>query len=830
MLRYLTIVTIVFSVGLGGCENTFNAPLKVAVIMDIGQTWDLKALEWAKNNVNDAGGILAVRPIELVYYEASSAANLSQITREISEDPEIVAVIGPGRSEQVVDAARRFTPAKMVMVTPSATAGEIFRTYGGDDYVWRTLESDIAQTEIMILFALADNAQKVALLTNFSMYGDTFFDWFGFFAAEVGYGIDDVLVDRYGQDGDSSPDACAQPVNDILAGVPDILFAVPENDEQIICIVNTVAAHNEVNEPDVKLYFSSEGYRSELLTTLGDKAEGVEGVTLSAAPESGFDLEYKYRFGVEELPPYAANIYDAMLLVGYGLEHSGGKGGPDLAASLREVVSYRGEPVGWDQDGVKDALLAIRENRRPNLTGATGTLTFEDELYTDLKESSYGQWRFENGRMVFSTYYSTGNNSIRSRSSTSILEARATSGAQQDITLGTYDPGINQEDLWVFIVSVSKGWENYRHESDALRQYQMFKERGIADDRIILAIQDDLASNDVNTEPGVIRNEVDGPNLYSEIEVDYRLTDVSLEMIQAVLSGVPTEQFPTVIDGISSSNIYIYIVGHGGPAGVAVGAGNEAEAFLIGEGQSVQVLSPEIMLDSLCGMQDRSIFRRMLVVIEACFSGVMGAILDSGCGNDEEVVASAIQVNAEQAGDECASGGRRVDVGPDADGNGIPDSVDASYYMCSDETGEALVSITREMEGDNCSDGGWRIDLGTDLDSSGWLSLMTEATQTLYVCDDPGVKQLNGVLMLTAANASENSISYEYDETINVWLADQFSAKLADAISSDDSYNLYELYNEVYLNVSGSHVSMYNSQYFGDVREVMLEEFLRKED
>lgn len=27
---------------------------------------------------------------------------------------------------------------------------------------------------------------------------------------------------------------------------------------------------------------------------------------------------------------------------------------------------------------------------------------------------------------------------------------------------------------------------------------------------------------------------------------------------------------------------------------------------------------------------------------------------------------------------------------------------------------------------------------------------MTETTQTLYVCDDPGVKQLNGVLMLTA--------------------------------------------------------------------------------
>ena len=49
-------------------------------------------------------------------------------------------------------------------------------------------------------------------------------------------------------------------------------------------------------------------------------------------------------------------------------------------------------------------------------------------------------------------------------------------------------------------------------------------------------------------------------------------------------------------------------------------------------------------------------------------------------------------------------------------------------------------------------------------------------------------------------------------------------------MSSGETYTLYELYNEIYLNVSGSHVGMYNSLYFGDVREVMLEEFMRKAD
>ena len=169
----------------------------------------------------------------------------------------------------------------------------------------------------------------------------------------------------------------------------------------------------------------------------------------------------------------------------------------------------------------------------------------------------------------------------------------------------------------------------------------------------------------------------------------------------------------------------------------------------------------------------------------------------------------------------------------DADGDSLPDSVTTSEFSCTDETGEGFVAVASTLSNENecssCPIGGIRYGSGNDIDGSGWLS-ESEITYLGCVCEKDSTAKLNDLLMMTAANSSENSLSYEYDASIDVWLADQFSYKLADAMSSGDSYSLYDLYNEIYLGVSGSHVSLYNSLYFGDVREVMLEEFMRKED
>jgi glycosylphosphatidylinositol transamidase (GPIT) subunit GPI8 len=82
-----------------------------------------------------------------------------------------------------------------------------------------------------------------------------------------------------------------------------------------------------------------------------------------------------------------------------------------------------------------------------------------------------------------------------------------------------------------------------------------------------------------------------------------------------------------------------------------------------------------------------------------------------------------------------------------------------------------------------------------------------------------------GALLLSAANSTENSLSANYDTDAHTWLADQFSYRLYQAAAQTPNASLDDLYQHLYLNVEGSHVSAYGPR-FGDARIVSLREFL----
>lgn len=81
----------------------------------------------------------------------------------------------------------------------------------------------------------------------------------------------------------------------------------------------------------------------------------------------------------------------------------------------------------------------------------------------------------------------------------------------QDVgTRGGFTPG-PRTGQWALVVGLSKGWQNYRHQADALAQYQMLRAHGVSDDHIVLVLADDLAGDPRNAEPGVVRNVAGGP-------------------------------------------------------------------------------------------------------------------------------------------------------------------------------------------------------------------------------------------------------------------------------------------------------------------------------
>jgi glycosylphosphatidylinositol transamidase (GPIT) subunit GPI8 len=81
-----------------------------------------------------------------------------------------------------------------------------------------------------------------------------------------------------------------------------------------------------------------------------------------------------------------------------------------------------------------------------------------------------------------------------------------------------------------------------------------------------------------------------------------------------------------------------------------------------------------------------------------------------------------------------------------------------------------------------------------------------------------------GALLLSAASPVEDSLSANYDPTLDTWLADQFSYEYWTA-SQPANISVAGVYQRVYLDVDGSHPSAYGPQ-FGNPAAVPVSEFL----
>lgn len=83
-----------------------------------------------------------------------------------------------------------------------------------------------------------------------------------------------------------------------------------------------------------------------------------------------------------------------------------------------------------------------------------------------------------------------------------------------------------------------------------------------------------------------------------------------------------------------------------------------------------------------------------------------------------------------------------------------------------------------------------------------------------------------GVLIYTATNPNETSKAENFDPELNVYLSDRFSAAFRQAVGKRADWTMAELYYELYNHTPGSHVTVYNSDNYGNLYSSSLSEFL----
>ncbi|MDO9540281.1 MAG: C13 family peptidase [Methanocalculus sp.] len=541
-------------------------------------------LDWAVEGLNREG---VGRRVELVPVDTAEVP-LQIASKQLIDDPTIRVVIGPAASDEAFLIAPDFIKAKKLLITPSATSGDLLRMFSRFGYIWRTTTGDRAQTRIIMTILKERGVRSAALLYEESTYGKTFRDWAAFYAIESEIELTSAVPFERG--GDLREAVAAACLLD-----PEYIIVVARGSDAALAL-----RIMEEEGCSTRLIFTDAVRTDTFLEAAGDLAEGAEGISPTADRKTGFFVAYKAHFG--RMPDdYAAHTYDSLILAVAALARMEAAPSESPAQAMKAVVSGQDGSFGWDRQGAAAAIRQIRSGRLPDLTGASGPLEYHRDLPGEPLVTWYVNWRVEEGDFRSNTYIPG-----------SFGEKRAVKVPDsQDEGGGTFvrDEG---KELRAVLVTTSSDWDNYRHQADVAYLYSLLLKNGVRQENIIVISQEDIPHSVMNPSLGHLYHRAGGENIY--IPATVTDTPITSEAFVSFLLGESSPAIPLRLETDEKSNLLLYISGHGGPG------------FL--EFPDDDHLTSSRFQETIQRMAEEKRFSRMLIVVEACFGESMGIGLD----------------------------------------------------------------------------------------------------------------------------------------------------------------------------------------------------------
>ena len=534
--------------------------------------------------------------LKFEYYDEANA-DMQELARSLAFNDEVYAVIGGLYSSNAAILAAELTLVGKTFFT-LATTEQLVRAYASTGYLWAMTETDITQCEVLLSKVINYGGKSVALLAKDNdNYGQTFIDWFAFQARELGL----KNMGSYAYTPDNIADVSCQ----AMQSGTEYVICIPSEIEEMGPMLEAHKTQSLNGQSVPRMLFSDTAYGADVLKIHGDAAEGIEGVAFGADPESGFDVSYRTFFNAT--PTLGeSQLHDAAMLIGYAAWHQQFNPELSLQKSLRAVVSGEdlnmGSWTGEDMGLVVDALAA---GKSPYVRGASGHLRFDAKVFTNVLATTYYNFKVYNGQYIILDY-NTSDGGNRTDATLAGWNWKA-SQMQNFNNSGEFDYPVHTGN-WALLVASSKEWANYRHQADVLAIYQQLKQAGYTDDRIILIAEDDIADNVSNPNKGVVQVTIGGNNVYEQVEIDYRMSELQAKDILAILSGEKSERLPIVIESTANDNVFVFWSGHGVPGALCW---NDDAYGIMGD-----------QLDeTFHRMREKRSYRKLLMMVEACFSG-----------------------------------------------------------------------------------------------------------------------------------------------------------------------------------------------------------------
>ena len=662
-------------------DTTELKEVKIAVVLpekDREPIWN-NALEWAAENIRKAN--IGVKVVYEWFDEES--ADITEVGLSLSDRDDIKSVIGcnlADNTQKLAFALARKKNNTKPLFTFS-TSQELPRVFGHRGFLWGLCETDISQSEIILSCITNENPwlKKVGLLASDDMYGQTFVDWFAFQAVELN--LEPVSIETY-KESDELED-CLQRILDSGA---DAIVCAPVTADDVVPVQNYIDnfMYGSEDGRGITLMFTDKAYNKSILG--GEyPMDYISGLAPSSNPGSGFSVSYDALF---DRVPFAgeAEVYDAVLITVLASIWAEKNNEEDLNKAIAALLNGKSNSQGgWTTGMITNYHHAIMAGETPAISGATGTLDFDSQYYTTIRSTSYARWMTYDGKMVIIDYFSRNSDG---HSSSPVAAWEWKKQHMQDVDDNDHEIDYPElKDNYAVLVAASEGWKNYRHQADVLGMYHYLKEKGYDDDHIILIMADDLAYNEKNPLQGVVRREIGGDNLYEDLQIDYKLGELSLEDLKYILSGEPSEAYPVTLGSSRNDNVLFFWSGHGTQRGWKWKEDDD--------------LSADFARDMFSQMK----YRKMFAIVETCYSGAVA----QGC-------------------------------------TGIP-----------------------------------------------------------------------GLLMMTAANPYETSKADVLDDELLVYLTNTFTSSILSWFESNPDTVIRDLYLHAFDKTNGSHVMVYNSDYYGNL-------------
>lgn len=574
---------------------------KVAVIMpsESQARWD-RVAKWALDNIDMAQqGLQKHIRLELEWLD-ENAAGWEELAARVVDDDSYVAIIGPQLSVHARRMAQLCQKKKKTLILPIATSTEFQRSFAGSGYVWNLSQSDITQCELLLSQAKLSECKEISLLTSDDDYGKSFSDWFAFQVTELGMTVEDIVV--YHSE-NQIREAVRTQYNKPLKYNKALIFAPGSKEDALI-----------FDDELSKLKASVSGFFEFPLLLCSDvmnspfllrhlKYSKYEGLSPSATPESGFNSIYQVKYGEEPLSG-EAHLFDAITLLSYALTRQEATGESLNDAILAVVDGKTAWNVGWLKDDMCRTFSMLQAGVDVNLSGVTGDWTFDERTHASVLNTTYSHWMLRDGTYATLEYLSTDGGA------NTISTTQAWEWKNNHMLSFNYDQQDFQypelQDRWAVVVGASDDWANYRHQADALAMYQLLKRHGYDDDHILFVIEDNIADNPRNLYPGVVKVRPDGENVHTDVHVDYKLSQLSFKQFSQLMQGKKLPEFTQHLPSSPNDNIIIFWCGHGVRNSLAWGSNGDVYGTDIRD------------------MVEKMQYRKLLFVLDACYSGTIG--------------------------------------------------------------------------------------------------------------------------------------------------------------------------------------------------------------